>query len=86
MSLNNLNPEQKRAILQALVNGLLTKDEVLKPDFNPHLYSLIDLPVFAFRDKHGIKFMNERMDEQQYINLLEYYKMIGNTQQVILID
>jgi hypothetical protein len=84
--LHNITPQAKRAILKAMSNGLLTKDEVLKPDFKPHLYTLTDLPLFAFKESNSVKFMNEGLTEEQYNLLIQYYSETGNTQNVIMIE
>lgn len=87
MKYNHLTPLQKKEILKAVTRGLLTKEEVMHPEFNPNLYTLTDLPVFAFKHKDGkVEFMREYITEQKYNEVIEYYKMIGNTQQVLLID
>jgi len=87
MNDKGLTTEEKKNLLKAINIGLLSKAEVRKPDFNFKLYTLKDLPIFAFKSLANdfIEFMGVSMPEEDFIQLMAFYKELGDSQEVILI-
>lgn len=87
MNSRELTIEEKKILLTALKMGLLSKAEVRKPDFNINLYTLKELPIFAFKAniKGFVNFMGQSMPEEEFTQIKAFYKELGNNQEIILI-